>query len=120
MAARIAVLQAPCKNRIQGCSRNHTELAELGYGLRKPPTGNTGTHSALNDRWKIVHKEHTVNNHYFKNVGRSLSEFCNSSRFLLPWRVREAPFRAGGRRQILGSTAAAFNIALSRAYFPAA
>ena len=29
VAAGIAVLQAPGENRIQGCSRNHAELAEF-------------------------------------------------------------------------------------------
>src|SRR6266496_5242973 len=55
VAARITILQASGKNQIECGSRNYSELPELGNCLRKPPTGNAGTHSALNDRGKIAH-----------------------------------------------------------------
>ena len=41
---------------VQRGTRNYAELSKLGYGLREPPVGYTGAHTALNDSWRIVMK----------------------------------------------------------------
>src|ERR1700687_5221643 len=69
VAAGIAVLQTPGKNRIQGRSGNYAQLAEFGNGLRQPPTGYPGTHSALNNGWKIAHDKPATEYLLFQNCG---------------------------------------------------
>ena len=53
--ARIAVLQPPGEDLIQGRSRNHSQMAESGDGLRQPPIGNARSHAALDDRGMSAH-----------------------------------------------------------------
>src|SRR6185369_3189808 len=55
VAARIPILQSSGEDRFQRGTRNYSKLALLRNRLCEPPTGNSRTHTALYDDWKIAH-----------------------------------------------------------------
>src|ERR1035437_213696 len=55
--ARVAILQPPGKDLVQGGSRHNSQLTQLGYSVRKPPTRDTRTHPALNNHRIAVHEK---------------------------------------------------------------
>ena len=55
--ARVAILQPPGKDLVQGGSRDDPQLAKLGYSVRKPPIRDTRTHPALNNHRIAVHEK---------------------------------------------------------------
>src|SRR5665213_188661 len=55
---RIAVLQTSRKDLIESHTRYDAELAKSRHRRSKPPARHADAHTALNNHWSTVHKEH--------------------------------------------------------------
>jgi hypothetical protein len=53
MAARIAILQAARKNRVECCAGNNAKLPGEGHSPRQPPIGDACAHSTL-DQYRML------------------------------------------------------------------